>query len=178
MQVDRLEQTSRRCRPETMQGKGIAGIRESCGLKIFLFLSQGCRPDWGYMYLPPPITRTRTKTIGPRRREDFSSPAQLHECMEQSPQCSQNLGPIAVRFQEKPGNVSFFKIDSLVTVIYIYKEDCLSVSVSVSVLLSQCIRSVFKIRSSNFSYRSRTFRSRSWRGWRFYGTPWGSEIKG
>ena len=41
--------------------------------------------------------------------------------------------------------------------------------------LSQCIRTVFKIRSSNFSYRSRTFRSRSWRGWRFYGTPWGSE---
>ena len=37
-------------------------------------------------------------------------------------------------------------------IIYIYKEDCLSVSV----LLSQCIRTVFKVRSSNFSDRSRT----------------------
>ena len=30
--------------------------------------------------------------------------------MEQSPQCSQNLRPIAVRFQEKPENVSFSKL--------------------------------------------------------------------
>ena len=30
--------------------------------------------------------------------------------MEQPPQCSQNLGPIAVRFQEKPENVSFSKL--------------------------------------------------------------------
>ena len=37
--------------------------------------------------------------------------------MEQSPQCSQNLRPIAVCFQEKPENVSFSKLISLVTVI-------------------------------------------------------------
>ena len=54
----------------------------------------------------------------------------------------------------------------------------LSLSLSLSVCLSRCIRTVFKIRSSNFSDRSRTYRSRSWRGWRFYGTPSGSEIKG
>ena len=34
----------------------------------------------------------------------------LPSCMEQSPQCSQNLGPIAVSFQEKPENVSFSKL--------------------------------------------------------------------
>ena len=34
----------------------------------------------------------------------------LPSCMEQSPQCSQNLGPIAVSFQEKLENVSFSKL--------------------------------------------------------------------
>ena len=34
----------------------------------------------------------------------------LPSCMEPSPQCSQNLGLIAVRLQEKPGNISFSKL--------------------------------------------------------------------
>ena len=34
----------------------------------------------------------------------------LPSCMEQSPQCSQNFGPIAVSFQEKPQNVFFSKL--------------------------------------------------------------------
>ena len=52
------------------------------------------------------------------------------------------------------------------SLIYIYKEDCLSLSVrlSVSVSLSQCIRTVFKVRRSNFTGTSMTPRDRSWRG--------------
>ena len=45
--------------------------------------------------------------------------------------------------------------------IDIYKEECLCPS--------RCIRTVFKLRSSNFSGRS-SQRDRSWRGWQFYGT--------
>ena len=41
-----------------------------------------------------------------------------------------------------------------------------------------CFCTVFKVQSSNFSDRSKTFWSRSGRGWRFYGTSKGSEIKG
>ena len=42
---------------------------------------------------------------------------------------------------------------------------------SVSVCLSRCIRTVFKIQSWNFAGRSRTTRDRSWRGWNSAGTP-------
>ena len=36
---------------------------------------------------------------------------------------------------------------------------------------STCVRTVFKIQSWNFTGTSMTHRDRSWRGWRFYGTP-------
>ena len=36
---------------------------------------------------------------------------------------------------------------------------------------STCVRTVFKIQSWNFTGTSTTHRDRSWRGWRFYGTP-------
>ena len=52
------------------------------------------------------LPRTRTKTIGPRGFF-YSCPAAWNSL----PQCSQNLRPIAVRFQEKPENVSFSKIN-------------------------------------------------------------------
>ena len=35
---------------------------------------------------------------------------------------------------------------------------------------STCIRTVFKLRSSNFTWTSMTLRDRSWRGWRFHRT--------
>ena len=55
---------------------------------------------------------------------------------------------------------------------------CLCLSLSLSVCLSRCIRTVFKLRSSNFTGSSTTPRDRSWRDSRFYPTPDGSEIKG
>ena len=36
---------------------------------------------------------------------------------------------------------------------------------------STCVRTVFKIQSWNFTGTSMSHRDRSWRGWRFYGTP-------
>ena len=45
-------------------------------------------------------------------------------------------------------------------------------------LNSTCIRTVFKIKNWNFTGTSTTPRDRLWRGWRFYRTPEGSEIKG
>ena len=51
-------------------------------------------------------------------------------------------------------------------------------SFSVSVCLSRCIRTVFKLRSSSFTGLSTNPRDRSWRGSRSHPTPEGSEIKG
>ena len=41
-----------------------------------------------------------------------------------------------------------------------------------------CIRTVFKMKSWNFTGTSITSCDRTWVGWRFYRPPWGSEIKG
>ena len=43
---------------------------------------------------------------------------------------------------------------------------------------STCIRTVFQMQSWNFTGTSTILRDRLWTGRRFYGTPWGSEIKG
>ena len=45
-------------------------------------------------------------------------------------------------------------------------------------LNSTCIRTVFKIKSWNFTGTSVTLRDRSWRGWRFYRSPIGVRNKG
>jgi hypothetical protein len=61
--------------------------------------------------------------------------------MEQSPKCPQNLRPIAVRFQEKPENLSFSNLISPVTVIlylalfvYFFLINILTVAVGASVM--------------------------------------------
>ena len=43
---------------------------------------------------------------------------------------------------------------------------------------STCIRTVFKMKSWNFTGTSTTLRDRSWRGWRFYRSPIGVRNKG
>ena len=45
-------------------------------------------------------------------------------------------------------------------------------------VISTCNRTVFKLRSSNFTVTSMTPRDRSWRGSRFYRTPRGVRNKG